>query len=190
MAAMMTCPLCGQQHPETSTYCTTLWTEIPAPAEPVEAEPDTEELDPSIDIVTCPECGDQGTAGTECRQCGKPLPVARPLTARAGTMLLPSGARVSVPAGREIIVGRQSDIPEIRQGLEPFDVVSRRHCFITIALEGDRVSVRDPGSVNHTWVGDDPAEVRPDETRIVPLPVRLRLGQHLSITVSAQGVGA
>lgn len=105
-------------------------------------------------------------------------------------MLLPSGARVSVPAGREIIVGRQSDIPEIRQGLEPFDVVSRRHCFITIALEGDRVSVRDPGSVNHTWVGDDPAEVRPDETRIVPLPVRLRLGQHLSITVSAQGVGA
>ena len=66
-----------------------------------------------------------------------------------------------------------------------YDAVSRRHCLITVTPDGARVRVRDPGSANGTWLGDDPAQIRPGETRTAALPVRLRLGLHLSTTIGA-----
>lgn len=133
--------------------------------------------------AVCPVCGCPGSPGEECMQCGRALP---PPAAGAGTALvLPSGDRVSIPRGRELVVGRLSDTPGIRRALHDYDAVSRRHCLITVEPDGARVRVRDPGSANGTWLGDDPAQIRPGETRTAALPVRLRLGLNLSITISA-----
>lgn len=135
------------------------------------------------DRAVCPVCGCPGSPGEECMQCGRALP---PPAAAAGTALvLPSGDRVSIPRGRELVVGRLSDTPGIRRALHDYDAVSRRHCLITVEPDGARVRVRDPGSANGTWLGDDPAQIRPGETRTAALPVRLRLGLNLSITISA-----
>ena len=192
----MTCPLCGGQHPEGTTWCPTLWAEIPPdepPDEPIEpaVEPAVAQECPDDDAqVTCPGCGDQGHPGQECRQCGQTIPggVVRtaPVAGQTATVLLPSGDRTPIPRGREVTIGRNSELPGIRQGLEPFDAVSRRHCYVTVDPTGASVTVRDPGSANHTWVGDDPTRLGDDEQRTVPLPVRLRLGQHLSITISGE----
>ena len=148
----------------------------PAPArEPAEQTP--------AERAVCSVCGCPGSPGEECMQCGQALP---PPAAGVNTALvLPSGDRVSIPRGRELVVGRLSDTPGIRRALHDYDAVSRRHCLITVTSDGARVRVRDPGSANGTWLGDDPAQIRPGETRTAVLPVRLRLGLHLSITISA-----
>jgi hypothetical protein len=141
--------------------------------------------------VTCPVCGDVGAAGQPCRQCGATLPTVNAVATSASgtaTLRLPSGERVVVPRGREVLIGRMSDIPEIARALEPFDVVGRRHCFIAVSSAENVVSVRDPGSTNGTWVGDDPYPLRAGEPRLAPLPARIRLGQHLAIIVEGMGL--
>lgn len=195
MANTMTCPLCRREHPASTTYCPNYWAEIPAaPPEPPRTEsamitPTAPALASSAERVTCPECGFTGTPGAECPQCGfHELP--RDSSMRTASFQLPSGQVVSIPRGRDVVIGRQSDIAGIRHGLEPFDAVSRRHCCVSISPAGDKVTVRDPGSANHTWVGDDPAHVEPDEIRVASLPVRLRLGQHVTVTISGGGPGA
>lgn len=228
MADTMTCPLCGQEHPASTTYCPHHWAEIPAATpEHAETEPAVQEqrtaacplgdhehpvtetyCDESFSTlpvnwatpatapppaqsmggVTCADCGFDGTPGTECLQCGMELP--QPSAAQTASLLLPSGDAVPIPRGRDVVIGRQSDIDGIRHGLEPFDAVSRRHCYVSISSAGDDLTVRDPGSANHTWVGDNPEHVEPDEIRSASLPVRLRLGQHVSVTISAGGAGA
>ena len=148
----------------------------PAPArEPVEQTP--------AERAVCFVCGCPGSPGEECMQCGQTLP--SPAAGASTALVLPSGDRVSIPRGRELVVGRLSDTPGIRRALHDYDAVSRRHCLITVTPDGARVRVRDPGSANGTWLGDDPAQIRPGETRTAALPVRLRLGLHLSITISA-----
>ena len=131
--------------------------------------------------AVCPVCGCPGRPGGECLQCGRGQPA--PDAGAGPALALPSGDRVSIPRGRELVVGRLSDTPGIRRALHDYDAVSRRHCLITVAPDGARVSVRDPGSANGTWLGDDPERIRPGETRTAALPARLRLGLHLSITI-------
>ena len=225
MAHTMTCPLCGQQHPASTTYCMTMLAEIPTVPTELPGQdgapglqgmarcpfddhehPVTETYcrwaftplpenwfvpaappppGPSGPQVICSECGLAGQAGAECVQCGAPL--GHP-TGAAGTVAeLPSGRTVAIPHGREVMIGRLSEIPEIRDGLEQFDAVSRRHCLVTISPAGDRVTVRDPDSANGTWVGDAPEEVAPDEARTSTLPVRLRLGQRVYVTLRPEG---
>jgi pSer/pThr/pTyr-binding forkhead associated (FHA) protein len=115
------------------------------------------------------------------------IPVLSGVSPSVVSLLLPSGQRASIPRGQEITIGRQSEIPEVRAGLEPFDVVGRRHCYITVGLGRDKAIVRDPGSTNGTWVGDNPRQVSEQEQRSVELPTRIRLGQHLSITITTGG---
>ncbi len=182
MADTVSCPLCGGQHP--TRYCDVLLTPFPDPEAPP-SPPQEPEPEPSGVAVTCPACGMAGWAGRECDQCGTPL--ASPSTGQAATatLVLPAGGAVSVPRGREILIGRHSDVAGIRHGLEPYDVVSRRHCYVTVSTTRDEITVRDPGSANGTWTGDDPVEIRPDERRPVALPARIRLGQETYITITA-----
>lgn len=197
MADTMTCPLCDQQHPAATTYCTTLWTPIPSAVGPSTSDSSADDVvtddspglvttPKSTSLVTCATCGDQGHPGQRCRQCFDPLPAAQPAAIDSAVVVLPSGTRIRIPCGQEVLIGRHSDVPLIRQGLESFDAVGRRHCYVTVSGAGE-VSVRDPGSTNGTWVGDDSRQVLPDETRTVRLPARVRLGQHLSITFAAEG---
>ena len=120
-------------------------------------------------------------------QCGQTLP--SPAAGASTALVLPSGDRVSIPRGRELVVGRLSDTPGIRRALHDYDAVSRRHCLITVTPDGARIRVRDPGSANGTWLGDDPAQIRPGETRTAALPVRLRLGR-MSIDDRTQDPGS
>ena len=98
---------------------------------------------------------------------------------------LPNGQQVGLPRGREIVIGRQSEISEISESLAPLDShVSRRHCYVTIDPVQSQVTIRDPGSTNHTWVGDDPQELASTEQRTVNLPIRIRLGQYIGVYIA------
>ena len=220
MADVMTCPLCGHEHPTGTTWCMELFAEIPVanPEPPVDA---SDKVIPAagggfdaqatratisasrhtanspagiaVGTAACSNCGDIGLPGEECRQCGQTI--RRPFatvavggaSARASVLLLPSGSCTKLPRGREVVIGRQSELAEIRDALDSFDGVSRQHCYITVHPVRDEVVVRDPESLNRTWVGDDPREVGRTEDRVAPLPVRLRLGRHLSVVVGLEG---
>ena len=181
MADTVSCPLCGGEHP--TRYCEVLLTPFPDLGEP--PPPPTDEPEAPREAVICSACGMQGQAGRECDQCGTLLSSHSAGRATTATVQLPTGSAVLVPRGREILIGRHSDLEGIRQGLEQFDVVSRRHCYITISAVSDEATVRDAGSANGTWVGDDPVEVRADDLRPVALPARIRLGQETFITIRA-----
>ena len=219
MAEVMTCPLCGHEHPGGTTWCMELFAEIPVPkpdppvdasdkaiqdehsdgdAQAIQATQSASRPTPNspagvaAGTAVCGSCGDTGVPGEECRQCGR---IIRPpvstvgvgASARVSVLLLPSGLGVRLPRGREVVIGRQSELVEIRDALDSFDAVSRQHCYITVHPVRDEVLVRDPASLNRTWVGDDPREVGKSEDRVAQLPVRLRLGRHLSVVIGLEG---
>lgn len=194
-SAVARCPFGDHLHDPAATYCEELSAVLPDgwalprhPAEPA-AIPQTEvEAE-----VSCPNCGDHGLAGSECRQCGGLIPNVAPIPARAAAggrsafVVLPSGRRVALPANRDIAIGRESELDEVRADLEPFDAVSRTHCVVRFDPVSNTLTVADPGSLNHTWVGSDPRALQPGERRSVSLPVRLRLGQHLAVSIAGDG---
>jgi hypothetical protein len=184
MDEVMTCPYCGEEYPAGTDYCSKCFTYISlSPSEPEGQEEDGARLS-----VTCPQCGDIGHPGEECRQCGATFPLLQSVAQRTVSLCLPSGTRLRIPCDQEILIGRQSNVLEIKQALESFDVVSRKHCSILVTGDGSQMTVRDHGSSNHTWVGDDPVELGPNEQRRVSLPVRIRLGQRLFISIGEEGV--
>lgn len=183
MDELTQCPFCCERHPVATAYCPVMLTPLPR-----DAPDDSDRVpvpDPPVVLSgTCSNCGDAGSTGRACRQCGSPL-TERPVGHRRASLYLPSGGRVALPTAKPVMLGRRSEIPEIRAALDPFDAVSRRHCSITV--DGDRgvVTVRDEGSTNHTWVGDD--ELHEGDLLTVPLPVSIRFGRHLSVTVDWEG---
>jgi ribosomal protein L32 len=201
MADTMTCPLCGQEHPVGTTYCPNAWADIPVPGpapdceaeEGGSCEPEQESeginTDGAVDrlLVVCPDCGDEGLPGSVCRQCGQTLPQAGSRCARTVCLRMPDGVSVPVPCGQEILIGRDSEIAAIKRFLEPYKVVSHRHCYLTILPDGQSVIIRDPISTNGTWVGDNPDRIRPDEQRQARLPAQIRLGLRLHVTVGSDG---
>ena len=183
----LTCPICRQELPAGETFCRRCMSDVldhsPSVSEP-EVSESTDAGTSGATDVTCQNCGDRGQPGQECRQCRQILLV--PITSRAASvrLLFPSGAEATIPTDTEVMIGRQSEIPAVRQTLASFDVVSRVHCYLTVDSTANQITVRDPGSANHTWVGDDPLEVGTDEFRVAPLPSRIRLGRSLAITIS------
>lgn len=199
MADTVTCPACGQQHAVGTTWCPVMFVDVselrdePAPPAPdpapEPAAPPTRAPVADAGLVECPVCGARGQAGQPCPQCMEviPRPVA-PARASQAVVVLPSLRGVAIPRGREIVVGRQSDIPEIRAGLAGFDGVSRRHCYVTVDATREVVTIRDPDSMNRTWVGDDEREIGANERRVADLPARLRLGRTAYLTITTEGV--
>lgn len=197
MADTMTCPACKQPHPVGTTWCPVMFCEIPQvrdepdrlePPAPDDVAGPPQEHEADLGRGECPTCGANGPIGQPCPQCLDviPRPGAR-LRPRQVYIVLPSFRGVAVPRGREIVIGRQSDIPEIREELEAFDAVSRQHCFVTVDAARDIASVRDPNSTNGTWVGDDEVEIGAEELRASPLPTRIRLGQAAYLTITTEG---
>lgn len=193
MADSMTCPACMQQHPVGTTWCPIMYTDITSIREAPELSPDmssSERSEPASQSVdsnaTCPNCGASGRGGSPCIQCFELIPSMAPATAGAVFAVLPSYRAVPFPRGREIVVGRQSSIPEISTELEKFDGVSRQHCIVMIDADRDTVIIRDPGSLNRTWVDDDDREIGDGEHRRSDLPVRIRLGQTAYLTITTE----
>jgi len=135
-------------------------------------------------VVTCPNCGDSGRPGQRCRQCQQTIPGGASSGGGQAFVVLANGQRVYLPRGREVIIGRESEIMEIGIGLP--DTVSRRHCAVVIDPTLDQVTVRDLGSLNHTYVGTELSGLAKNQTRTAALPVRLGLGTSLSIMIAAE----
>lgn len=189
----MTCPACMQQHPVGTTWCPIMYTDITSIREAPEPSPDpspSEQPAPAGQPVdsnaTCPNCGASGRGGSPCIQCFELIPRMAPATASAAFAVLPSYRAVPLPRGRDVVVGRQSTIPEISTELELFDGVSRRHCIVSVDTDTDTVTIRDPGSLNRTWVDDDDREIGDGERRRADLPVRIRLGQTAYLTITTE----
>lgn len=191
MAATMTCPLCHNEHPTATTWCPVLFQDISHllnGADPVTA---TEEPGPAPDpaaigLVHCPTCGAPGRPSDSCIQCIEIIPEVGSSEAPV-QVVLPTLDRVTIPRGTEIIIGRHSEVAEIRGALEMFDGVSRQHCYILVNRVRDTLTIRDPQSLNRTWVGEDERELEADEVREVALPVRLRLGHTAYVTITPEG---
>ena len=140
-----------------------------APAEPAAPEPVVEEAPPPAPATpTCPACGEEVEAGDAfCSSCGfelkaapapAPEPAVEPPPAPAGPRLViaASGAEIPLPAGDELLVGREDPIsgiyPEV--DLTPHGGedggVSRRHARIIV--DGGSYFVEDLDSTNFTFV--------------------------------------
>lgn len=196
MADISACPLCGQ-HPAADGYCTIRRALIPRlrrPGRPCDeltvelstagipaTEPATIRLPDGL--AACTVCGHLASRFEACPRCGSLPPASQQVTARHVLLVLPGGAQVSIPCGQEIVIGRNSDHPSIRHHLAPFDVVSRRHCLVVVDISGAKATIRDLGSANGTWINAEPARLGSNENRTAPLPVQLRLGRQLFITI-------
>ena len=172
----------------------------------------------------CPSCGDFGTPGEECRQCGKTIPSAmpeEPMSEEAGfpeddkgdggafacnvheqvdqvqdapaqqaipasvTARMPDGTPIELPVGAPIDIGRESNLPRIRQSLERYSQVSRNHCTLRITQDARSVSVIDRNSLNGTWI-DDRGHIEKlvsGQETTCALPARIRLGQILYLSI-------
>ena len=139
---------------------------------PTEPEPEPEPVSvptPSpIALPVCPACGAEVEFGDAyCSACGSSLQAAPDTTAPAETPVSPgvagprlvvvdSGAEIPLPAGDEILVGREDPVSGIFPNIDltphggEEGGVSRRHA--RIILEGTGYSVEDLNSTNYTFV--------------------------------------
>ena len=195
---MMRCPCCGQWHPQGTTYCDIDHVQLSELSFTgvVTQEESTSSIQlpsstpiPSTlrEIVTCKKCGRHQYPGEEC-SCGEVIPSDQSESDRTIKLLLPDGKSITIPCGQEILVGRHSEIPEIKEflSLGQFDDrVSRMHCRIEVDPSGTQLTVRDLKSINGTWVGESPpVKLRSDEPHTAKLPVRIRLGSDLPVFLS------
>lgn len=194
MADSMTCPACTQEHVVGTKWCPVMYTDITSIREAPEPTSDVSPSGRSASVrthadppATCPNCGASGRSGSPCVQCLDVIPSESRSTARSAFAVLPSYRAVSLPRGREVVLGRQSSIPEISSELEMFDGVSRHHCIVVIDAEYDSITIRDLGSLNRTWVDDDDREIGDGEDRRADLPVRIRLGQTAYVSITTEG---
>ncbi len=195
MADSMTCPACRQQHPVGTSWCPVMYTDITSirdvtePTVDISSPERSAHASPNADQpVTCPNCGASGRSGSPCVQCLEVIANPARATASSVFAVFPSYRAVMLPRGREVVLGRKSSIPEISTELEMFDGVSRHHCIVTIDLDRDSITIRDPGSLNRTWANDDDREIADGEHRRADLPVRIRLGQTAYVSITTEAI--
>ncbi len=180
----LVCPACGVDVLPGEAFCANCGASLAQP--PVSPEPDLEvEQEVAAEPVAapppapvpvgppaCPACGTEYEPGDAfCSACGfafsappppEPVtetagaPAAMPVTAGPRLVLADSGAEIPLPAGEEILVGREDPV----SGLYPdIDLtphggeqggVSRRHA--RLILEGGSYFVEDLDSTNFTFV--------------------------------------
>ena len=139
----------------------------PAPVTEV-APPEPEPAPVPAEAPTCPACGSEIEAGDAfCSACGFALQAAAaevppaeapPAPAPAGPRLVmvDSGAEIPLPAGEEIVVGREDPVSGIYPDIDltphggEEGGVSRQHA--RIVLEGGSYFVEDLDSTNFTFV--------------------------------------
>lgn len=193
MGNMITCPLCGGAHPEGTTFCDVMWGEIPqesedeAPIEGVDAntQDDGQQI---AEAGRCPSCGAVGHPGDECWQCGSTIERSACEEQRRSVVLRVEGGRpFALEPGKTIVIGREGDTREISEKLTDYDVVSRRHCSIRLSQDSTMVTITDCGSTNGTFIGPDAERLDRDMTCTARLPVQIRLGSCVGITLEVEG---
>ena len=188
----MTCPLCGGTHPEGTTFCNVMWGEIPQePRDDVLAEDTVDQQqsgEPERDETgRCPACGAAGTPGDECWQCGGTIePAGREGRCGKAVLRLDDGPSAAIEPDKTIVVGREGDLREISDMLASYDVVSRKHCTIRLSRDATMATIADCGSTNGTFVGPDAERLGRDVACTAKLPVRIRLGSCVGITLKLE----
>ncbi len=101
----------------------------------------------------------------------------------AAYLALPNGTRLNLCEGREYTLGRESCDSQIAQALSNSTYVSRRHCSIRVDFARAAVTVRDEGSTNGTFVGNDTQRRKVIGQETYPLPVQIWLGTHVHVSI-------
>ena len=193
MGGMITCPLCGGTHPEGTTFCDVMWGEIPQESEDktaieeagIQLQNDEQEHGQS---GRCPSCGAPGIPGEECWQCGSIIEQIGD-GGQCGRVLLrlDDGSFAALEPDKTIVIGREGDDRKISDMLSSYDVVSRRHCAIRVSQDATMATITDCGSTNGTFVGPDAEKLNRDMTCTARLPVQIRLGSCVGITLEVEG---
>lgn len=171
-----------------------------APEAPVVAEP-VEEAAPAAPAPApvCPACGTEIEAGDAfCSACGfalreapAPTPVAEapapppPAPAPAGPRLVVvvSGAEIPLPAGEEILIGREDPVSGVYPDVDmtPHEGeeggISRRHA--RLIMEGGNYFVEDLDSTNFTFVNKQ--KVAPKTRQAVNDGDEIRFGRVATV---------
>jgi hypothetical protein len=174
--------------------------EAPAPEAPVVAEP-VEKAAPAAPAPApaCPACGTEIEAGDAfCSACGfalreapAPAPAdeapaaAAPAPAPAGPRLVvvASGAEIPLPAGEEILIGREDPVSGVYPDVDmtPHEGeeggISRRHARLIV--EGGNYFVEDLDSTNFTFVNKQ--KVAPKTRQAVKDGDEVRFGRVSTI---------
>jgi predicted amidophosphoribosyltransferase len=171
----LTCPVCGAVVQPDEAFCSNCGASLaqaPIPPGPVaeveEAAPPLPVAPAAPEPLRCPVCGAEVEVDdTFCSNCGAalkaapaaaPAPVVVGAPAAAGPRLLvvASGAEIPLPAGPEILIGREDPVsgiyPEV--DLTPHGGedggVSRKHARLIV--DGGQYFVEDLDSTNFTFV--------------------------------------
>lgn len=194
----MTCPSCGAEvTPEDllcrcgafiDRYAVTPDLSVTVPAQPVAppaAAPVAPPLpEPTVAARPCPVVwctSDIMPGASSCSAWGHPANDDEPTDGPSCVLTMPDGTRIDLSEGIPLEIGRESSDRRVASGLAPFDTVSRRHALV--ALEGDSLRVTHVGRTNPTYANGQ--LVAP--VAVVPLPVQLRLGQSVQLTLT-QGI--
>ena len=206
MDDQVVCQICGTAYPAGVTYCDSCCCEIQDVQGSWEADDEIanasdtcqDSADSDIDAhafeeemgaegqVQCPECGCWGEYGGQCPQCMAPMPESVGLVSSAKrhvAVRLPNGRSLLLEAGSVVVIGRESPDELVKESLEGFPVISRRHCILSVSADGASVEITDLGSLNGTWVGDSCDYLCENETRNCELPVTVGLGRRLRMRI-------
>ena len=208
MAELMTCAVCFGQHPAGVNWCPVMQAPIVDSTDASDSTAISEanntaqvaapicsgtsdELEatrPST-ASACVQCGGMRSStdtSPTCFQCGAPWASAPDHRGAVNAwIVLPSGAQVSVERGVDIVIGRESPTRVIREALLPFDDVSRAHCRVAFSEQGGGATVFDLDSSNGTFIGVSATRLAPHHPHEVTLPTAIRLGNHVTVTLSA-----
>ncbi|MDO5426672.1 MAG: FHA domain-containing protein [Coriobacteriia bacterium] len=131
----------------------------------------------STSEARCTNCGAPGQPGEECIQCGKIIPneslctSSQNVSIDAAFLVLPNGLDLRLESGKDYLIGRESDVSEIKNALGERNNVSREHCYIRIDYSSCSITINDNGSTNGTYIGDGETKVINGQT--YPLPINI-----------------
>jgi len=134
---------------------------------------------------SCPNCGTpvQDPADVVCMRCRQPLPGRRPISQVVLRIGFPTG-NVDVPAGTQVVLGRDPAQSLVAATFAQYDNISRRHATVMVD-DGGRAVIRDEGSTNGTFVNGE--RVLPGaEVRLVDGD-RIRLAADVTAEVTLPG---
>jgi hypothetical protein len=102
-----------------------------------------------------------------------------PVTEGGRLRIGPDGDPISLPEGRQIILGRKSNIAGVAAAMASFGNVGRFHA--RVFLHGGRITIEDLDSVNGTFVGEVGLPTRVPHDFLLPVDIRLAIDRSLRI---------
>jgi len=181
--AILTCPDCGVKVQPEDLICFRCGANLPHTPYADDDIPSPtvsqQYVQPPQGRPSCPNCGTpvQDPADVVCMRCRQPLPGRRPISPVVLRIGFPTG-NVDVPAGTQVVLGRDPAQSLVAAAFAQYDNISRRHATVMVD-DGGRAVIRDEGSTNGTFVNGD---------RVLPgAEVRLVDGDRIRLAADVTG---